>query len=78
MNTANEDCITEEERADAHALAARLGDGGAARAVGLDLASFLRVLLGRRVRRGTIVLLRSRLSELKERTATPSGQTTTG
>ena len=61
---ANTLTVSDRDRAAAARIAEELGDRAAARALGLDLASFLRILLGRRVRTGTVVLLRMRLAQL--------------
>jgi hypothetical protein len=58
--------ITETERAATARLAAELGDNACAELLGLDRASLLRVILGRRIRRGTVLLLRAALTRRAE------------
>lgn len=60
--TADTPTVTPAERRAAKALGDRLGDHRAAKALGLDLASFLRVLAGRPVRAGTVLLLKHGLA----------------
>jgi hypothetical protein len=57
--------ITVEERAAARRLADKLGDRHAAEALGMSPDALLRILAGRRIRRGTASLLRERLSALR-------------
>lgn len=57
--------VTVAERAEARRLADRLGDRNAAEKLGMSVDALLRILAGRRIRRGTASLLRERLSALR-------------
>jgi hypothetical protein len=56
--------LTVDEREIVKKFSKKLGDGAAARELGITVNSLLRIVAGRQVRRGTLHLLRTKLKEI--------------